>query len=294
MSACIKGTELTVKWPQPRCPLHAPKLLWSRFMKAKVGRKPEQSRPKWDDTGLSVLFEKRMLHLWLVALCVHVVMWSSIRPSSHRYHGNSATHAQCVSPLSGSEPVGFLSGTRGNRSYDGLLWVLLSLLCLLLSLTGCDQNRSLNLQCPIKRWGRSPFFVCIHHARKLRDTTHTPLQAKNYLSKNTEVLSTRGKEVKVLIMQDHYTLTPISSPLFFLSLLYSMHRTQHMVYNLNISSPIFVFPVGQPILHSQTPTQTATCGQRLNLCSYWVCECVSCVCMCVVLEVELVCFGVKR
>lgn len=78
-----------MNWLQPWCPLHAPKLLWSRLMKAKVGLKPDQSGPKWDDTGLSVLFEKRMLHLWLVALCVHVVMWSSIRQSSHRYHGET-------------------------------------------------------------------------------------------------------------------------------------------------------------------------------------------------------------
>lgn len=99
------NAELTVNWPQPWCPLHAPKLLWSRLIKAKVGHKPEQSRPKWDGTGLSVLFEKRMLHLWLVALCVHVVMWSSIRPSSHRYHGNSATHAQCLFPGSRPETV---------------------------------------------------------------------------------------------------------------------------------------------------------------------------------------------
>lgn len=84
LSNLFKRTELMVNWPQPRCPLHAPKLLWSRLTKATVGHIPEQSGPKWD--GLSVLFEKRMLHLWLVALCVHVVMWSSIRPSSHRYH----------------------------------------------------------------------------------------------------------------------------------------------------------------------------------------------------------------
>lgn len=110
----VKGTELTVNWPQPWCPLHAPKLLWSRLMKAKVGHKPEQSRPKWDDTGLSVLFEKRMLHLWLVALCVHVVMWSSIRPSSHRYHGNSAAHAQRLFPGSRPETVQFLFGAHGS------------------------------------------------------------------------------------------------------------------------------------------------------------------------------------
>lgn len=93
----IWRTELRVNWSQPWCPLHAPKLLWSRLKKAKVGRKPDPSRPEWDGTGLSVLFEKRMLHLWLVALCVHVVMWSSIRPSSHRYHGEALLHMFSVS-----------------------------------------------------------------------------------------------------------------------------------------------------------------------------------------------------
>lgn len=114
MSASIKGTELTANWPQPWCSLHAPKLLLSRLTKATVGHQPEPSRPKWDDTGLSVLFEKRMLHLWLVALCVHVVMWSSICPSSHRYHGISATHAQCIFLGSRPEKVQFLFGARGS------------------------------------------------------------------------------------------------------------------------------------------------------------------------------------
>lgn len=122
----IWRTELRVNWSQPWCPLHAPKLLWSRLKKAKVGHKPDPSRPEWDGTGLSVLFEKRMLHLWLVALCVHVVMWSSIRPSSHRYHGKALLHMFSVSLslVSGSELVGFLFGIRGlwfcvGCSYDG-------------------------------------------------------------------------------------------------------------------------------------------------------------------------------
>lgn len=93
----IWRTELRVNWSQPWCPLHAPKLLWSRLKKAKVGHKPDLSRPEWDGTGLSMLFEKRMLHLWLVALCVHVVMWSSIRPSSHRYHGKALLNMFSVS-----------------------------------------------------------------------------------------------------------------------------------------------------------------------------------------------------
>lgn len=90
----------------------------------KWANKPEPRRPKWDHTGLCVLFEKRMLHLWLVALCLHVVMWSSIRPSSHRYHGYSATRAQCVSPVGGSEPWDLLWFCVGS-SDDGFLlsWV---------------------------------------------------------------------------------------------------------------------------------------------------------------------------
>lgn len=113
-SASVKATELTANWPQPWCPLHAPKLLWSRLIKATVGHQPQPSRPKWDDTGLSVLFEKRMLHLWLVALCVHVVMWSSICPSSHRYHGISATHAWCIF-------LGFPFGARGS-GFGSWVW----------------------------------------------------------------------------------------------------------------------------------------------------------------------------
>lgn len=125
----IWRTELRVNWSQPWCPLHAPKLLWSRLKKAKVGHKPDPSRPEWDGTGLSVLFEKRMLHLWLVALCVHVVMWSSIRPSSHRYHGKALLHMFSVSLslVSGSELVGFLFGIRRlwfcvGCSYDGFFF----------------------------------------------------------------------------------------------------------------------------------------------------------------------------
>lgn len=88
-------------------------------IKASVGRKPDLSGPKWDDTGLSVLFEKRMLHLWLVALCVHVVMWSSIRPSSHRYHGSSATHAQWLFIVSGPRRVGIHFGVSAFVLVDG-------------------------------------------------------------------------------------------------------------------------------------------------------------------------------
>lgn len=132
----MNGTELTVNLPQPWCPLHAPKLLWSRLIKATVGHQPEPSRPKWDDTGQSVLFEKRMLHLWLVALCVHVVMWPSIRPSSHRYmyHCNSPSPGK----VSGSclEHVALILLS----SWWGLfmLWVLPSVhspFCLSLAMT---------------------------------------------------------------------------------------------------------------------------------------------------------------
>lgn len=79
----IRGTKLTVTWPQPWWPLHAPKLLWKWLKQAtQFPICHNHARPKWADICRSVLFEKRMLHLWLVALCVHVVMWPSIRPSS--------------------------------------------------------------------------------------------------------------------------------------------------------------------------------------------------------------------
>lgn len=72
-----------VTWPQPWWPLHAPKLLWKWLKQAtQFPICHNHGRPKWADICRSVLFEKRMLHLWLVALCVHVVMWPSIRPSS--------------------------------------------------------------------------------------------------------------------------------------------------------------------------------------------------------------------
>lgn len=137
--------EWKVNWPQPWHPLHAPKSLWSRLLEAKVGHNgPRQNkaglsgpkRPKWDDTGPSVLFEKRMLHLWLVALCVHVVMWSFIRPSSHRYHGNSATH---LSLVGGSEPVCLLFGTHGLLFYSLVLLMVFLVVdssCSILSLCG--------------------------------------------------------------------------------------------------------------------------------------------------------------
>lgn len=139
-----------MNWPQPRCPLHAPKLLWSRLIKANVGHKPEQSRPEWDGTGLSVLFEKRMLHLWLVALCVHVVMWSSICPSSHRYHDNSATHAHVSLYCQWTWTSRFLVFLAPdyvsvvlNGGFSFIMGTFYFLLYLVWSLTSCDQNHQL-------------------------------------------------------------------------------------------------------------------------------------------------------
>lgn len=64
-----------------------------------------------------------MLHLWLVALCVHVVMWSPICPSSHRYHNKTSQRSDFSKPASfaGSlvlvAPNGSLSDVVGSSLF---------------------------------------------------------------------------------------------------------------------------------------------------------------------------------
>lgn len=150
-----------MNWPQPRCPLHAPKLLWSRLTKANVGHNPEQSRPKWDGTGLSVLFEKRMLHLWLVALCVHVVMWSSICPSSHRYHGNSATHVSLYCQWTWTSRFQFFWASD-------YVSVVLMMVFLLLWVLSTSYLISPDLSLAVTKISLA--FFCIHETHKLSST----------------------------------------------------------------------------------------------------------------------------
>lgn len=79
-------TELNVNCPQPRCPPH---MLQSRS-EADVSLKGPKLFTKQAGVGphggLSVLFEKRMLHLWLVALCAcsHVTIHPTIKSQVSR------------------------------------------------------------------------------------------------------------------------------------------------------------------------------------------------------------------
>lgn len=143
-------TELTVYWPQPWCPLHAPKLLWSRLTKAKVGHKPE---PKQAKVGRHrpkrVIWKKNAALVTCSSLCAcsHVIIHPPIKSQVSRL-----LCCTCSVSLSWFPSWNmFLFGELGSDFLvvlGGISHVVGTPVCTL-SLTGCDQNGSSYE----KRWG---------------------------------------------------------------------------------------------------------------------------------------------
>lgn len=121
----MRGTELPVNWPQPWWPLHASELLWKWLKMATEFPINHHLKPKWDPIYRSVLFEKRMLHLWLSSRCAcsHVIIHSPI----------TLLHMPCPARLTGSS----LNDVALGFPFSGEVHVC-GWLCLFLSHTGCN------------------------------------------------------------------------------------------------------------------------------------------------------------
>lgn len=124
-----------MNWPQPWCPLHAPKLLWSRLTKAKVGL---QTRPKQAKVGRHrperVIWKKNAALVTCSSLCAcsHVIIHPPIKSQVSR-------ERCCTRSVWASVSVSQL--TVGNRrlcsaGFSGVGWTGLYSV----SLNGCDPK----------------------------------------------------------------------------------------------------------------------------------------------------------
>lgn len=160
-----KVTELTVYWPQPWCPLHAPKLLWSRLTKVKVGHKPE---PKQAKVGRHrpkrVIWKKNAALVTCSSLCAcsHVIIHPPIKSQVSRLLCCTCSMSLLV-PVLKHVPV-WRTWLRFFGSTCGFSHVVGTPVCTL-SLTGCDQNGSSYekrwglFSAPFSRGGKSTFIT---------------------------------------------------------------------------------------------------------------------------------------